>query len=332
MSKSVTLSDIAKICGTSTVTVSKALADKKGVGPELRERIKKTADELGYTAIHSVSISNNRMVGVLIPEKFMAPKGSFYWSLYNELVVRFKEYGFFCLMEILTQQDEQQLVLPDIIKEHRVSAFISLGQVSRDYAELLYKEMPALLQLDYYISGFSADHVITNGFGGCYEITSYLISVGHKNIGFIGTVRATSSIFDRYMGYTKAMLEHGLAVKDEWILDDRDGTDFVDISFPETLPTAFVCNCDETAYNVIRQLKEKGISVPHDISIVGFDNYLISELCDPPITTMGIDVPKMACAARDTLLARINDPDLKKQEVNISCDLIVKGSTRVIDQ
>ncbi len=327
MSKAVTLSDIAKVCETSTVTVSKALADKKGVSSELKLKIKQTADELGYVAPKTQENSNNEnIVGVLIPEKFMNPNGSFYWALYNDLVKLFSQSGYFCLIEILSEDNENELIMPKMITDGTVSALVSLGQLSREYIVALKRKMPKMILLDYYIHGLDFDCVTSDGYGGGYELTSYLIGKGHKKIGFIGTVKATSSIFDRYMGYMKAMIDNDLKVKDEWTLDDRNNREFIRIAFPETLPTAFVCNCDETAFHAIKQLEEIGLKVPEDISVVGYDNYLISEVCNPSITTMNIDSRRMADKAVKLLISRIEDPLRDTQSIKIGGSLIEKAS------
>lgn len=332
MSKQVTLIDIAKACGTSNVTVSKALADKKGVSDELRRRIKQTAKEMGYVPVRSDPVNkNNHMVGVLIPEKFMNPNGSFYWALYNSLVKKFKNRGYYCLIETLSQQDEDALIMPSFIGGGKVSSVISLGQISAAYVSALKELVPPLVMLDYYIADSDTDAIITNGYVGGYELTSYLIKLGHRDIGFIGTVKATTSIFDRYMGYMKAMLENELAVRPEWTLDDRDNRDFIEIPFPEKLPTAFVCNCDETAYHAIRELEQRGISVPDDVSIVGYDNYLISEVSRPSITTIDVDSDEMAERAVNMLISRLEDPDKLSERVTIMGQLIEKESVRSLD-
>lgn len=329
MSKHVTLSDIAKACGTSIVTVSKALADKKGVSEELRAKIKDVSKQMGYVPLNSDDKpDNNYMVGVLIPKKFMNPNGSFYWALYNSMVDIFKRYDYFCLIETLTEEEEHDLSMPKFITDGKVTSLISLGQLSEEYVSCLKETRIPMIMLDYYLSDSNVDAVVTNGYVGGYKLASYLIKNGHTEIGFIGTVKATSSIFDRYMGYVKAMLEHGLNVRPEWTLDDRDERDFISIAFPEKLPTAFICNCDETAYHAIRQLESKGISVPDDVSIVGYDNYLISEICKPAITTIDIDSELMATKAVETLLARIKEPDAVNQTVTISGKLVEKDSVK----
>ena len=327
MKKPCTLIDIAKACNTSNVTVSKALSGKSGVSNELREKIKTIAEEMGYISNRSSAVKNNRIVGVLIPEKFINPNGSFYWGLYNCIVQRLKKEGISCIMENLSQEDENKFIMPNFVIDHKISGLISLGQVSDSYAERLYLNLPQMLMLDYCVPQVKADSIISNGYAGGYKLCSYLISMGHTKIGYIGTKLATTSIFDRYMGYLKAMIEHGLDIPECWTIDDR-GTDgkFIDISLPDQMPTAFICNCDETAYLAIKQLKEKGYSVPEDISVVGYDNYLISEVSDPTITTIAVDAEYMADSAVCTIVERIANPNKQPRTQTLDGDLVIKNS------
>lgn len=308
MKKKVTLGDIAKVCNTSNVTVSKALSGKNGMSEELREKIISAAREMGY--ISSKQTFGEGSIGILIPEKFINPNGSFYWALYNKLLQCFKYKNISCIQENITQEEENELVMPKLLSGSRIIGVISLGQLSVEYVRRLAAQSAPLLLLDYYLPELDADCIVTNGFFGGYKLTSYLISEGHKDIGFVGTRLATSSIFDRYMGYMKAMLEHGLPVREEWIIPDREVNNelFPHITFPERLPSALVCNCDETAFKVIRDLKALGISVPENVSVVGYDNYLISEISDPTITTINVDPGEMASLAVSTILDRIQKP------------------------
>lgn len=308
MKKKVTLGDIAKVCNTSNVTVSKALSGKNGMSEELREKIISAAREMGY--ISSKQTFGEGSIGILIPEKFINPNGSFYWGLYNKLLQCFKYKNISCIQENITQEEENELVMPKLLSGSRIIGVISLGQLSVEYVRRLAAQSASLLLLDYYLPELDADCIVTNGFFGGYKLTSYLISEGHKDIGFVGTRLATSSIFDRYMGYMKAMLEHGLPVREEWIIPDREVNNelFPHITFPERLPSALVCNCDETAFKVIRDLKALGISVPEQVSVVGYDNYLISEISDPTITTINVDPGEMASLAVSTILDRIQKP------------------------
>ncbi len=327
--KLVTLTDIAEACGTSNVTVSKALSGKSGMSDELREKIIATADRLGYVPTKSAA-ANGGIIAVLIPEGFTNPNGAFYWSLYNNLVLCLKQEGYSCVQLNLTQAEEDSLTMPAFLGGQNIAGVISLGQLDRRYLDKLAAQTKNLLLLDYYFSDIDIDCVITNGFLGGYRLTCHLIAQGHRKIGFIGTWCATSSIFDRYMGYVKAMTEQGLPIEDQWYIPDREpNNDLIEpLSFPQKLPTAFVCNCDECAFRAIRDLKAIGCSVPDDISIVGYDNYHISEISDPPITTINVDAKEMAATAVATLLERIRNPKLPTKIQILDGKLIEKASVR----
>ncbi len=328
--KQITLSDIAEACGTSNVTVSKALAGKSGMSDELREKIIATAEKLGY--VSTKSAASGGIIAVLIPEKFLNPNGSLYWALYNNIAMRLKQDNFACIQEILSVEDEKKFIMPAFFSSKNITGVISLGQLSREYLDKLSEKVKNLILLDYYFNDIDVDCIITNGYFGAYNLTSYLISQGHRDIGYVGTTLATSSIFDRYMGYMKAMIQHGLPIKEEWIINDRDMNNdrYQLIKFPQNMPTAFVCNCDETAFCVIRDLKGIGFTVPDDISVVGYDNYHISEISEPPITTIDIDPKEMADTAVTTLLERIKNNKLPTRIQIIEGKPVYKGSVKAI--
>ena len=106
-------------------------------------------------------------------------------------------------------------------------------------------------------------------------------------------------------------MENKLEYRSEWTLDDRDeyGNIFSKLDFPEVMPTAFVCNCDETAFRVIAALKSKGCRIPEDISVVGYDNFTVSNICIPTITTIEVDLEKMAAAAVEIIMKKLSQPD-----------------------
>lgn len=332
--KQVTLADIANACGTSSVTVSKALSGKDGVGEELRERIRDAARSMGYVPRMGRQSDLIGNIGVIIPDKFLTSIGTFYWMLFNTIVQRLKQDNLSCIQENIGLEEEKTLTPPNILSNDRISGLISLGQLSPEYVEMLKKHTENIVLLDYHLPEADTDAVISDGFSGGYKLTSHLIENGHKEIGFIGNRLATSSIFDRYMGYVRAMLEHGLEVREEWLLDDRrrDNNNFGIIEYPERMPTAFVCNCDEIAYKAVKDLKNLGYSVPEDISVVGYDNYVFSQMSEPPITTIDVDTHKMADKAVQLLIKRICGIRTEREIITISGRLIHKASVRNISK
>ena len=310
MAKSVRLADIADVLHVSTVTVSKALAGKQGVSEELREKIKILAKEMGYKH-PSFSDTDNTIsgknIGVIVSKCYLSQYTSFYWELYQNVVTQGSNKECFTLLEVLSRHDEKNLICPKIIREKKVDGLIIIGNISKDFRQMLYEvsQIPILL-LDSYDEKSNYDSVISDSYYGMYLMTNYLFEMGHKDIAYVGSLLATSSITDRYFGYCKSLLEHGIKVRDEWIIQDRDeeSGDII-INLPKKMPTAFACNCDFVASILIKELNENGYKVPEDISVVGFDNFLFPSLTNVGITTYEVDMKEMARISVEAILSKI---------------------------
>lgn len=333
MAKSVKLEDIAKRVGVSNVTVSKALADKSGVSEELRSKIKKIAKEMGYIPMSAQKAKEKKEtgnIGVVVPARFIDNNSSFYWAVYQNVVTKLQAKGYYAILEILNIQDEEYCHLPNILQDEKVDGLIMIGQVCHKYSEFMWKsqKVPAMF-LDFYDTHMEYDTIISDGYYGMYVLTDYLIKKGHREIGFVGTPLSTSSITDRLFGYEKALLENGIPLNKEWIIPDRslEGIN-CEVDLPEKLPTALACNCDYTASRVINKLRERGLSIPQDISIVGFDNYLYPNLSNLQITTYEVEIDKMADLCVKTLLRKIEHKEYIQGMQIVTGHIVIKETVK----
>ncbi|MDD6826962.1 MAG: LacI family DNA-binding transcriptional regulator [Oscillospiraceae bacterium] len=339
MKKEIRMIDIAEALNVSVVTVSNALNDREGVSPELRQSIKKTAEELGYKYTvndKATTKIENRNIGILISEKFVGDKGTFYWRLCQETSKELLKKNLFAINETLSKDDERAGILPKIISENKVSGLIILGQISRSYIEVLIKYDFPMIFLDFYDKHYNIDSVVTDNFYGMYLLTDYLVECGHHEIRFIGRLDATSSIQDRYFGYVKALMENEIITQDGDIpkaINDRDdnGITLKEFDLPEQMPTAFVCNCDETAFRLISILKARGIRVPEDVSVVGFDNFIVSDVCDPPITTVEVNMKAMAEETVSSMLKKLDNKKHRSGRKIILGKTIIKESVKKLN-
>ncbi len=340
MAKNVRLIDIAKKLDISTVTVSKALSNQKGVSEEMREKIKELAKEMGYVKyLSSVDEKKkiNYTIGVIVAERFLDENQSFYWKMYQEVSQNAMQHNFFTILEVISYTTENNPEIPKIISENKVDGLIILGTLKLNYAKYLSEESSVpLIYLDSMSIDEHCDSVVSNNLLGGYHMTNYLFEHGHSKIGYVGTRLATSSIDDRYLGYVKACMEHGINVNEEWIIEDRDResgkvdyeTKFV---LPKKMPTAFFCNCDLTAGLLIRKLREKGFKVPEEISIVGFDNYMSDDVMDIGLTTYEINTKEMAKKAIHILIKKIENPRYSSGMYMLPGRFIERDSVKKID-
>ena len=311
MKKSITLKDIAEKVGVSAVTVSKALTDKEGVSDDVRKKIKEVANELGYKVSSSQNtIGQSGNIGVIVAKKFIRDDANaFYLKMYQGLVQTLARFRYYGILEIIDSHNERGMVLPKLLEDKKVDGLIILGQFQSDYIRMIEECGVPIVLLDYYDKRLNLDSVISDSVYGSYRATNYLLSKGHTEIGFVGSIFSTNSIMDRYLGYYKAMLEAKCEIKPEWLIEDRneDG-EYIPLVLPEhNMPTAFICNCDNISYILIKKLNQLGYRVPHDISVIGYDNTILSVIPDLKLTTVDVNIEAMTESATDLIIKKIKE-------------------------
>ncbi|HNZ99695.1 LacI family DNA-binding transcriptional regulator [Ruminococcus sp.] len=335
MKNGVKMLDIATKLGVSVVTVSNALAGRDGVSEQMRKKICETAEKMGYKPSNTKSEKKRlampkigKNVGILTSERFVGARGTFYWELTASISNQLSQLNVCTVYECVTADSEKNGILPNMVTDNKVDGIIVIGQVHRSYIDCLSKLTMPLMFVDFYDNRYNIDSVISDSFNGGYMLTDHLVEKGHRKIGFFGTLNATSSINDRYLGYVKCIMENELEFRNEWIIGDRNERGILNdkIDFPDEMPTAFVCNCDETAFRVISALKSKGVRVPEDISVVGYDNYTVSSICIPTITTVEVDLTRMAEVSVGIMAKKLADPGYSEGRRIISGRLIEKES------
>ena len=340
MTKLVRLKDIADRIGVSTVTVSKALSGQKGMSEELRDKINVLADEMGYVPSVSRKMGNavkSYTLGVLISEAYMSEYSSFYNRMHQQVSQIAMDKGCFTMLEVVSAENEKKKVLPRIISDNKVDGVIVIGRLSEDYLNMIKEESNTpMIYLDFCNHSGDEDAVVSDSYHGAYVLTNHLFNMGHRYIGFVGTILASGTITDRYLGYTKSLLEHGHPFVRDWIIPDRDiKTGEMDYErffvLPEDMPSAFVCTCDLTASMMIKRLRENGYKVPEDVSVVGYDNYLFPGLCDLKLTTFGVDSYEMGRNAVINLIRKISGERYRQGVTIIEGHMIEGESVKRLD-
>jgi LacI family transcriptional regulator len=305
------MSDIARELGVSTVTVSKALSGKDGVGKDLRKSIVQKAEAMGYVyngLPRGMLEGRTYNIGILIASKYLG-ESSFYWVFYQRLLRTLKSTSYTGILEVVNDEDETARAIPAIVAANKIDGLILLGQFSGAYLSAITTTIRQCIFLDFYSDTGQCDCVASNTFLGSYNLTKLLIAAGHKKIAFIGSISATTSIMDRYMGYCKAMLEAKLPY--DMAIDDRDskGMYLTEIQLKTGAYTAYVCNNDQVAGIVIRQLRKAGLAVPADVSLVGFDNESEAVTDGVGVTSLEVNIDSMCDKCVGTLIRHIESEE-----------------------
>lgn len=323
----VSMQNIADELGISKVTVSKALNGKDGVSEALKKKILQTAAMRGYV-LPAYGQRKARTVGIIMSEQFCSDDSNrFYMGMYESMIreLRLRSYssamvtpGVECL-----EQDAETIEKPGVF-----DGLILLGILDRRVRERMSRILLPKVYVDIYDSTCRSDSVVTENIYSAYEMTKYLINNDHREIGFAGTLGVTTSINDRYLGYLRALMEKGLKVREEWVIADRDKDGkAAELQLPGRLPGAFVCNCDETAFRLVKALKLRNLSVPEDVSVTGFNNDIYAKLCEPKLTTVSIDTEEIGRAAVACIEKSMKNPDKKEGEIfRIPGKMVIRDS------
>ncbi|MFP3155378.1 LacI family DNA-binding transcriptional regulator [Lachnospiraceae bacterium ZAX-1] len=334
MENVVKLKDIAHEVGVSVVTVSNALAGKRGVSAQIRERVISKANEMGYdVSKYDKKESRAVKIGVIVSEKYLEVGTSFYWDMYQQVAYETSRKQGFTIFEILEKNKRSQETLPQVLKEETIDGLIVIGWVEKRLIErIVFASKVPIVLLDFYDVDVECDCVMSNNYIGMYKATRYLLDRGHRDIAFVGSIRANDNIMDRYFGYRKGLAESGMELREEWRIEDRniDTGEMKPLHLPSRMPTAFVCNSDFTAGLLYDELTKNGYRIPEDVSIVGYDNYLYGHPFADEITTYNVDMEKMAKAAVNILFKQMKKNSKHQGIRYIDSDIVERNSVRCL--
>lgn len=329
MAKLVTMSDIAGELGVSIVSVSKALSGKDGVSETTRELILAKARELGYVFSTSSKMANpdqKYVIGVLVAARFF-DENTFYNKLYCDFLNECSIKGYSVMLEIVTSQNENEATLPKLIKDNLVDGVVFMGEMKKQYIQRVISQKIPYIFLDFFNDELVGDVVIGDNIHGGYAMAREIIESGKKKIGFVGSIRQTSSIMDRFLGMVKAINKLGGETRGDWVVEDRDEEGILtSLKLPDELPEGFVCSCDQVAYTLINQLQERGIRVPEDVAVTGYDDFRFSTIAKPALTTYQVDTKAMAHAAYVQMKGLLHRKKVTKDSIVVEGKMIVRDS------
>jgi len=334
MSK-ITLKTIASQLKVSNNTVSKALRGMPGVSEEMREKIIQLAQEMGYKKnVPNVGGNNSSAISIsLICRKSFFDEPTF-WSHVLYGIWNFSGQNNISIRTVpIDPSDENDALNMSVITGVPSHGYIVIGTIHDELLRKIISTKTPTVVVDYYSNDVDCDYINSANDSGIYKSVKYLWQNNHKRIGFINNKEGAYTFNQRYKAFLKYMEFFKLPVDERFIWHDAV---YVDTQYYiqkikalrhlSNFPTAWVCVNDNTALAFYNALKEMGIKVPDEISIIGFDN--ISSIYEPFLTT--IDVPQKAMGERamQQLLYRIKHPDEPYLNIQMNTTLIERSSVR----
>ncbi len=324
----VTIKDIALRANVSPSTVSRALRDHPHISAETKEQIKKLAHEMGYVpseVARSLVGQRSATIGVAIAD-FQDP---FYSSLLSGIEDVAVENHTDLFVGSFYRDLQRERKLFDAFDEKRLAGIIVAGSlVDEAYLARSRKSIPAvLINCPVYPFSVSVDQA-----AGSRQAMEHLLSLGHQRVAYVSLGAESNSNSQRLEGYRRVLEEHHVPV-DETLIVDGDGTAAGGIRAAQQLlalsplPTAIFCYNDMTAIGVMKTLHHKGLRIPDDVSIIGFDGLEIGSYSRPPLTTIKQPIYKLGHRAATMLFRLIEEGEDKVTAETLEPVLIARGST-----
>jgi DNA-binding LacI/PurR family transcriptional regulator len=322
-SKRPTLDDVAARAGVSRAMVSMVLRGVAGSRPETRDRVFAAAAEIGYrpdTRARLLASDNSRQIGVAF-----AMAGRFHAELLDGLYVAAKEAGYELILSVLTPSRDERTAVETLL-DFRCEAVILLGP-GLEGVPVLAGRLPVTV-IGWRVTDPSVDVVRTSDDEGMRRAVDHLIGLGHRDIAHVdggpGPV-ATA----RRRAYRAAMRRHGLEEQIRVIHSGDSQDDGVRTAHTlldgTELPTAAVAYNDDVAAGLVETFSRAGVRVPQDLSILGWDDNSLSRLLD--LTTIRQDPVEMTRLAIERSVARLTGEPVRKREVVLAPELVVRSST-----
>ncbi|GAB3204939.1 LacI family DNA-binding transcriptional regulator [Marinactinospora thermotolerans] len=329
------LSDIARQAGVSEATVSRVLNDRPGVGSDTRKAVLTALDVLGYERPARLRQRSAGLVGMVVPELENPVFPMFAQAAEGALA----QHGYTPVLCTQTPGGIAEDEYVELLLERNVSGIIFVSGLHADttvdhgrYRSLIARRLPIVL-----VNGFAED--IPAAFVSCDDRTAsqlavnHLAALGHVRIGFTSGPRRYVPVQRKLAGYREAMAANGLAVEDELVELSLFGVEGGHAAAGRLLDrgvTAVVCGSDLMALGAIRAARQRGLSVPADFSVVGYDDSQLIAFTDPPLTTVRQPIPAMALAAVRALCDEIAGHAASRTEYMFDPELVVRGSTGVV--
>lgn len=325
------MTDVAKIAKVSTATVSRVLSNHPNVSPEMREKVLRAIEELDYKPnllASNLRRMTSRTILVVLPDI----TNPFFSQVVQGFQTVARERNYHVLLGDTGNDLEQEREFIELVNQKMVDGLIlATARISNDEILAVTRELPVVLSCEY-LDSVDIPTVSIDNVAASREATQHLISLGHRRIAHISGPLGVVLSRDRIRGYRQALQLNELEVDDSLIQEGDFTLQSGRANMKKILamahpPSAVFAANDEMAVGVIKAIKEAGLSVPKDISVIGFDDVPFSTIITPELTTIHQPKFDIGTKAMNLLLDLIEDVPISQKQMVLSHKLIGREST-----
>lgn len=330
----VTIKDVAKKCGYSVCTVSRALSGKGYLKEETKQKILETVAELGYrpnTLAVNLKTGRRQALALVLPSL----TNIYYTKLEQYLEACTAEKGYIIYLNNTEYSlEKEKQILENLIGMDIAGVIITPVTSQHDHIMNLAKYDIPYVYLNRSFEDDMEHCLRLDNKKAAYEAVSYMIKLGHKNIGGIFQSFDNLTYRDRYDGMAQALKEHGLDCRPSHMLFDINPEDMGTtpgrilqlLQKPDRPEAIFACN-DMTAFNIYRACYILGLRIPDHMSVFGYDDCIMANFVTPPLSTVSIPVRKLAGTAIDFIHGYL-ESGVRAELPILKASLIIRNSVR----
>jgi LacI family transcriptional regulator, repressor for deo operon, udp, cdd, tsx, nupC, and nupG len=326
-----TIQDVAKLANVSAATVSRVINKSSSVTEETRKIVQKAIDEMNYQPNllgRNLRRTETSMVLVLVPNI----ANPFYSRIVKGIEDVSHSNGYNIMLCNTNSDSGREKVYLELLKNKLSDGIIFMAtELNNDELSDIGAKFP-VVQCCEYKEGVGVSLVSIDNYSASCKAVKHLLSLGHRKIGMISAQNRFLSTIQREAGYKSTLQNAGIAYR-------KDFLKYGDYSFKSGLrlanqlismedrPTAIFAISDIMAIGAMRAVKEKGLRVPEDVAVSGFDNISFAAMCDPPLTTISQPKYDIGRAAMELLLKQIRHEIKDVQNILLEYELVIREST-----
>jgi DNA-binding LacI/PurR family transcriptional regulator len=328
----VSIKDVARAAGVSHPTVSRALRGSPLVPPGTAQQIRRTAEVMGYkpsAVARSLVTRKSWTIGLVV--------ASIADPFYGEITSGIEEVaslnGYSVILANSPIDPAREIAAVRSLEGHRVDGIlVTASRVGESYLAISSEMQIPIVLINNQHDGEFVYSVCIDNIAGAVAATKHLIELGHNKIAYLGDRLGFQTDKERYAGYRKALADDGIPFHKDWVVYG-DGLPEGSAEAVERLlslsrtPTALFCYNDMSALGAIEAARNKGLRVPEELSLIGFDDLFFSRYMQPGLTTIRQPRREMGRKAMGILLSLLAGEDPEKQ-VSIHGELVVRSSSK----
>lgn len=327
-----TIIDVARRANVSVATVSRVINDYEHVNEETRKRVIKAMKEINYTpniVARNLKKRTSKLIGFVMADIY----NPFFASITKGIETVAYENGYNLILCNSRSDESLEKRQLQILRANQVAGIIisPISDCSAELQELIERKIPIVL-VDNLIPGFEVDVIKINNFEGACKATKHLINLKHKEIGIItGPLNETSAL-ERLDGFLETMEANRIKVNHDFIKEgdfqkDSGYTKTMELLLSTPSPTALIVSNNLMTIGALEAIRELGIKIPEEISIIGFDNFIYQKLIALGLTYVSHPEIQIGEKAAELLIKRIEKGKADKPEIiNLSPKLILGNS------